>query len=387
MEKIQPFISRVFKCKNKPSKAPSGDSKLSNLQQCFDTEHVAPFSANNSRSSRPDGLEILYNNPDATVDICFIHGLTGGRVSAWTTHRQSTPWLEALLPSKLSSARILTYGYNICVPPRLVAGSNRLTDHATKFLSDLTADRASCNASSRPLIFVAHSLGGLICKEAILLSRNNPDSHLRSIFNCTKGIIFVGTPHSGSWMAEWEKIPAVALGVMKATDKSLLGILETDVQSLLSVQNAFLLMIRELGVAGRRVELACFYEELPLPVVGKVVSQDSATLRGYSSFSIHANHNDMAKFGSAEDSGYKQVLHELMKWHSQIKDSTVNQSTESTRDLQDRKPVSSSVQWYSIEAQFDKPRDAWRKHAGISIPFSEANFSTPVHFGKSRQYQ
>src|SRR5437667_5348153 len=91
---------------------------------------------------------------------------------------------------------------------------------------DLTTDRNSCDASSRPLIFVTHSLGGLVCKEAILLSRNNPEFHLRGIFDYTKGIVFMGTPHKGSWMADWTKIPATALGLVKSTNKSLLKILE-----------------------------------------------------------------------------------------------------------------------------------------------------------------
>src|SRR6202043_2580574 len=145
-------------------------------------------------------------------------------------------------------------------------------------------------------IFVAHSLGGLVCKEAILLSRNNPEAHLRSIFDCTKGIIFMGTPHKGSWMAEWAKIPASALGLVKSTNKSLLKILGTDDQLLESIQVRFSTMIRDLRESSRRLEVTCFFEELAFPLIGKVVSKDSATLAGYNPISIHANHRDMVRF-------------------------------------------------------------------------------------------
>lgn len=46
--------------------------------------------------------------------------------------------------------------------------------------------------------FLLPSLGGLLCKKAILLSRNNPEVHLRGIINCIKGIVFMGTPHKGA---------------------------------------------------------------------------------------------------------------------------------------------------------------------------------------------
>ncbi|KAL8364648.1 hypothetical protein RB595_003771 [Gaeumannomyces hyphopodioides] len=175
----------------------------------------------------PDGVKVLHDCPDATVDICFVHGLTGDRDSTWTADGQSTPWPGTLLPQKLKNARILTYGYDAYVLRRSTASNNRLKDHAKNLLNDLTTDRASCEARSRPLIFVAHSLGGLVCKEAILHSRNHPESHLRDIFDCTKGIIFMGTPHKGSWMANWGRISARAIGLVKSTNESLLGILET----------------------------------------------------------------------------------------------------------------------------------------------------------------
>ncbi|KAK3935221.1 hypothetical protein QBC46DRAFT_462210 [Diplogelasinospora grovesii] len=268
--------------------------------------------------SFPDGVEVLHDCPDATVDICFIHGLTGDRESTWTADGQSTPWPKALLPSELNRACILTYGYDAYVLRGLVASSNRLIDHATNLLQDLTTDRARRNASSRPLIFVAHSLGGLICKKAILRSRNNPQAHLRGIFNCTKGIAFMGTPHKGAWMANWAKISVSALGFVKSTNKSLLEILETNNELLESIQIDFSGMIRELEKDGRPLEVTCFFEELPLPMAGLVVSKESATFEAHDPISIHANHRDMVKFPSAKENGFKRLLGELARWESQL---------------------------------------------------------------------
>jgi protein SERAC1 len=112
------------------------------------------------------------------------------------------PWPKTFLPPELNKARILTYGYDAYIVRKSAASSNRLSDHARNLLNDLTADRAVNNASSRPLVFVAHSLGGLVCKEAILISRNSPDAHLKSVFDHVRGIIFVGTLHRGAWIAD-----------------------------------------------------------------------------------------------------------------------------------------------------------------------------------------
>ncbi|PCD21524.1 hypothetical protein AU210_016485 [Fusarium oxysporum f. sp. radicis-cucumerinum] len=262
----------------------------------------------------PDGVEILVDPPDADVDIYFVHGLTGNRTSTWTARGQPAPWPKTLLPSELPKACILTYGYDAYVVSKSVASSNRLIDHAMNLLTDLTNDRRRRNASGRPLIFVVHSLGGLVCKEAILLSRNNPNRSRQDFFTHIKGVVFMGTPHKGSWMADWSGIPAKALGLVKSTNRSLLEVLETNNQYLESIHVRFLSMMREQREAGRQLEVACFFEELPLSTVGKVVSKESATFEGYDPITIHANHADMVKFGSAEENGFKRVVGELTAW-------------------------------------------------------------------------
>ena len=374
------ILSRMFNSKRKRPKSPydpsgldrtvetSGDSTASNLRLRPGTEYSGPSPESSLPNSFHDGVEVLHDCPNAIVDICFIHGLTGNRDSTWTADGQCTPWPKTFLPSKLTRARIVTYGYDAYIVRKSVASSNRLIDHALNLLNDLTTDRASYNASSRPLIFVTHSLGGLICKEAILLSRNNPESHLRDIFNCIKGIIFMGTPHKGSWMAEWAKIPASALGLIKSTNKSLLKTLETDGQFLESIQVRFWSMIRELREAGRRLEITCFFEELPLPMVGLVVSKESATLEGYSSMSIHANHSNMVKFGSAKDTGFERLLGELVRWESQINDSAASQPTRPKEALQVSKVASSSFHEHDPELQFDAPWRYERSHPSAILP-------------------
>jgi hypothetical protein len=318
MQRFKSFIKRINRRSPTDTAEDCQFSPDSSIQSGTTT---AVTKDKSSESTFPDGVEILYDCPQAELDICFIHGLTGDRRKTWTPHGQEEPWPKTLLPDCISKARILTYGYDAYALRKSVASNNRVIDHATNLLHDLTTDRASCNASSRPIIFVAHSLGGLVCKKALLLSRNNPESHLQDIFNSTKGVIFMGTPHGGSWMASWMEIPATALGFVKSSNKSLLDILETKNELLESLHVEFLEMVRELRESGRDrgFEVTCFFEELPLSTFGKVVPKKSAVLYGYNSISIHANHSEMVKFESSQATGFKRLLGELQRWSSQLR--------------------------------------------------------------------
>ncbi|KAJ3542903.1 hypothetical protein NM208_g3855 [Fusarium decemcellulare] len=302
----------------------------------------------------PDGVEVLHDCPDAILDICFVHGLSGNRIGTWTAKGQSKPWPEALLPTKLSRARILTYGYDAYIVGKPAATENGIMDHGLNLLNDLVTERASASsdASSRPLVFVAHSLGGLVCKEAILLSRNNPEPHLRGIFDCIKGIIFLGTPHRGSWLADWARIPASALWVIKSTNKSLLQILETDHKYLQSIQTRFWSMVREQQNTGRELEVTCFFEELPLSGIGKIVSKDSATLESYNAVSVHANHSNMVKFSSVDDNGFKRLLGELTRWELQIENSVTREPRRPVNNVRPEMSFNSYFSNYGSGGQF-----------------------------------
>lgn len=357
----------------------SGNSRNHRAHGEADTR---PLALNAQDHPFPDGVEILHDcHDDAHVDICFVHGLTGNRNSTWTTNGQPAPWPKMLLPSRLSKARIITYGYDAYIVRKSGASTNGLTDHAKNLLNDLTTNRAESNASSRPLIFVAHSLGGLICKEAVLLSRNNPESHLQGIFNYTKGIIFMGTPHRGSWMADWAKIPAWTLGVVKSTNKSLLKVLETDDKYLQSVQDRFWSMIREQQNAGRNLEVTCFFEELPLSISGVVVPRVSATLESYNAISIHANHSDMVKFASADDNGFKRLLGELVRWESQIEQSTTRQIPRAMEEARIAGPANTSFNNYGSGDMLNAPGGTQNISKGSGNQFTGATFSGPVQFG------
>jgi len=281
------------------------------------TEETAAATATATETSLY-GVLVWHDCPHATVDVCFVHGLTGDRDRTWTAQGQPDPWPKTLLPPELPNARILTYGYDAYFMTEGVSSGNRLIDHARNLVSELTTNRRANNAENRPLIFIVHSLGGLVTKKGLLLSHDNREDHLQGIFKCTKSIIFMGTPHRGSWMADWAKIPVSALGVVKSVNGRLLKTLASDGELLESIQEDFSRLLRRMAMSETPIEITCFFEELPLPVVGKVVERESATLPDYNAISIHANHREMARFRSNEDRGFKEVSSLLLKWQREV---------------------------------------------------------------------
>ena len=114
--------------------------------------------------------------------------------------REHVYWPQHLIPTTLPTARILVYGYDTNVrhslgPP---ISKNTVYDIAFDFLKSLEAERRL--QPSRPLVFVAHSLGGIVVKEALRRSRSfeSHHSHFRQIYESTTAIMFFGTPHGGA---------------------------------------------------------------------------------------------------------------------------------------------------------------------------------------------
>jgi hypothetical protein len=113
---------------------------------------------------------------------------------AWDTWRSPVGsggrlWLRDDLPYDISDARIFLYEYNSTA----VYGKDRGTfiDKANELLEAIRTKRDG--GDTRPILFLSHSVGGLLVKQALINAHNN--RKYSSIKAATKGLAFFATPH------------------------------------------------------------------------------------------------------------------------------------------------------------------------------------------------
>ncbi|KAI1801297.1 hypothetical protein F4811DRAFT_564111 [Daldinia bambusicola] len=148
----------------------------------------------------PENSSSVTSGIATKVDIVAVHGLNprGKKRAehAWDTWRspsgpQGRLWLRDDLPKDLPDSRIFLYEYNSTV----AYGKDRSTfiDRANRLLEEIRIERYSCK--SRPIIFIGHSMGGLLIKQALINAHNN--TKYTPIKLATKGLVFFATPHYG----------------------------------------------------------------------------------------------------------------------------------------------------------------------------------------------
>jgi NACHT domain len=193
------------------------------------------------------------------------------------------------------------------------SGSNGLHGHGKSLAFGVADCRSDPASKRRPLIFVAHSLGGLVCEQALLVCRASNEPRLTTVLESTSGIIFMGTPHKGSDLAAWGSRLAKYLQQIRQVNRNILKTLNVKSEVLLNVEQDFQQLLLKPDHR-ERIKIFCFYEEIALPIIGKVVPEESAILEQYSNASIHGNHMDMARFSSGMDSGFLAVCGVLKDW-------------------------------------------------------------------------
>lgn len=204
----------------------------------------------------------------------------------------------------------MTYGYDADIV-RLwgPANANDLRGHGKKLAMEVANSRSA--SAQRPIIFLAHSLGGLVVEQALLICLEPNEPRLQDVVQNTVGILYFGTPHQGSYLASTGSKFAGLLNHVRQVNRRTLSVLKTDSEVLHILEEQFQ---RQLAHRFRSIKICCFYEALPIHVVGVIVSEQSAVLPAYTSCPIDADHIGMTKFAGPNDGGFLLVKGQLDDW-------------------------------------------------------------------------
>ncbi|KAI8964167.1 hypothetical protein F5Y11DRAFT_316813 [Daldinia sp. FL1419] len=284
---------------------------------------ASPQGSINKQISRYETTAV-YTHPDAKVDIVLVHGLNGDPHKTWTA-KNDVFWPTDLLPTSLRDARanILVYGYNADVYSKKHGSNpsdNFIYMHAQTLVTSLTHYRKDEQTSHNPIIWVCHSLGGILVKRALLYSndlRSSQHEDYRSIYVSTYGIIFLGTPHTGSDLATWgTMLQAMSDAVVPRTffqsESVLLRTLKRDNETLQNINVHFLDIYQ-------RFKILMAHENHKSDLKGTrtlIVDAHSASpqLPGVTYYAIEATHSGMCKFESRNAPGYRTIATALRDW-------------------------------------------------------------------------
>ncbi|OIW31154.1 hypothetical protein CONLIGDRAFT_653742 [Coniochaeta ligniaria NRRL 30616] len=286
------------------------------------------------RRDDPLGLTVLHA-PDPehrSVDIVFLHGLGGTSLRTWCKNRDlDLLWPGNWLPedTDLSTARILTFGYNAHFSSKKQQASLTIGDFANDLLFSMKyGGDGDVNMGEVPIIIVAHSLGGLVFKKAFIHGHLNEE--YRKIVSSIKAVLFMATPHRGADLAET---------LNRVLSSSIFGHSPREYIAELAKNSP---TIDDLNESFRhhaaKLHIFSFYETLGTsvgPVTTMILGKQSSLL-GYqneTSQPLIADHHDVCKFTSPEDPNYKSVRGALRSLVNMLRFSKANDD-DTEKDLE-----------------------------------------------------
>ncbi|KAM7188698.1 hypothetical protein V8F33_010468 [Rhypophila sp. PSN 637] len=229
----------------------------------------------------------------------------------------------------------------------------------------------------RPLIFMAHSLGGLLVKQCIILANSN--TSFKPLFNSLKGILFFGVPHNGG-NETLLLMGKIAKGAVDFARRHIAWSTKDETDFLEAItggspsSDTIKTLFRGLSA---QCDIVSFYEGKPYGIHGTIVGYDSAIL-GFPRervLRIEAHHSDVCRFDTRHDAkdgkqdreSYKvvkrrlKVLVEQAVNHYVDKPTVQVQASESrstplalppiqrSNDLKDITSVSGSSEWSQLD--------------------------------------
>lgn len=330
---------------------------------------------------KPKGTHVVpiagTDNPGRQGDIVFIHGLGGNAIETWTNLETGHSW-PATLGSERPNLGIWSVDYD-AASSEWQGSAMPIQDRAKNVLKALEAK----GIGDRPVIFVGHSLGGLIVKQMLNTAVTlKEEPHLR-ILDHTRGVVFVATPHVG----------ADAATVLKMLQTKWPELRGTELLDQLKKNDPTLRLLNEWYITGidpDRIKTQALYEQVAFPGVGMIVEESSAmiTIPGSpTSVGIDGDHLTICK---PKDSG--ELICDTLKLFIDANLRPEGKKSDLTIEkyLERFKPVRRTNQLAALKEEFKRTRFTWEAYVTMIstdekdrwyriAPAMKANIEEGVH--------
>ncbi|EPQ11853.1 Protein SERAC1 [Myotis brandtii] len=272
-----------------------------------EASHAARTLANLDRETvqekYQDGVYVLHpqcrTSQPIKADVLFIHGLMGAAFKTWRQQdqaltekvsgdetRYTTCWPKTWLARDCPALRIISVEYDTSLSDwraRCPTERKSIAFRSNELLQKLRA----AGVGDRPMVWVSHSMGGLLVKKMLLEASQNPE--MSTVIDNTRGIIFYSVPHHGSHLADYSvNVRYLLFPSLEVKE------LSKDSPALKALQDDFLEFAKD-----RNFQVLSFVETLPTSIGSMiklhVVPVDSADLGIGDLIPVDVNHLNICK--------------------------------------------------------------------------------------------
>lgn len=304
-------------------------------------------------------LQVIYEPENPLLDVVFVHGLTGDPESTWKSKEGFWPaWVAEDHPE----VRVSSFGYPASKFKKWIKKELDIFELAklgTEFL-------CGNGIGTRPVVFIAHSLGGIITKLILNHCNGSKDQQAANLACRTVSVMFIATPHSAP------SLPRVVKRELPNWSSPHITALSGETTLLDNIRENY----GKYVASNSDIKNLAYYEAQKLSGVTHIVSKDCANpgISGTDPIPIEADHISICKPSSRDSAIYTSVNRHL------------NQAIKLATTKPELSDVSPSIEanQFTEKAEYDR-RDLWEKMNAASRE-DQYTYANSKQNGFARRY-
>ncbi|KAJ5882683.1 uncharacterized protein N7473_011117 [Penicillium subrubescens] len=309
-------LSKLFRLTRRHTK-PSVNASQEYHNDQGDSDSLPPPYPRSHTEAITSGIETLCSPLKSNIDVVFLLDPAAEPATTWRAEGTLDPWPKTLLPCLFPTARILAFTYEkYTLDWKKEDLQDFIRNRARNFLSLLSIYREKDSTTERPITFICHGLGGLVCTDALLISSTHLEPAFCNISLSAHGVVFLGTPFTKSGLAAWLQSVSGSAGLDKQGCFHNVDFIGQGTDQMHDQ------IIADLGrVIEKRderllppIDVTCFFNKGSSLELNSFMGEDSATLPRFPSVGIHANYEDMTKIVDAGDPLFQAICDKLCQW-------------------------------------------------------------------------